>query len=656
MIRMLDQVKSTFFQVLKITRNKNLTDYLFKKFLIEWFFISIILAGFIIYYADAALQRQGYILYDSLVKIIIQKEQPSDGVVIVSIDDDSIDTLGRWPWPRNYHSDLIDELQSAAPKVLAFNVLFTEPEDYKGSGLSFREAIKNSAFPVVLPILKTTQYTDFYLKTHNTLLSTIDINADSDGVIRRVKLIDRDADRLLPQLSLQTYWGTGNNDFSIDSIYKQELIRYTNTKNFGFKQISYKDILSGNYAKEDFADKIVLVGVTAAGLGDRFVTPLTNSHNSVNIHAEIIRNILNNSFIYELNSNERIYVSFLIVFLYFSAVFLCKKVHMSYVALVFSFIVIYLTITLLHFNVWWSPLSCIAVFLISWMIWSWRRSVAIISWCRSSLNYSAPDGFNDVAVSALKIKKPMVYDRFQVELNYLENMLKSAKNLDNKKAKLRTFLSHDLRTPHASMMALIGSQKNRQTALPEHDFNLHMEGLIHKSLSLLDDLLVLSKSEIDLLKLQPVLLAAVVQDTLDYLWPQLTANNIKVSFTTQDNELGEILGDAKLLLRAFANILENSIKYAGAGATILINLKKDQSGIVLSLSDDGLGLNNSNNYSGVDSHTLHSVEFINKSYGLGLELVKTAVNLHHAKFLTSELKGKGVEFVFIFPIPENLDD
>lgn len=653
---MLDRVKSTCFQVLKITRNKNLTDYLFKKFFVEWFFISIILAGVIIYYADPALQRQGYILYDSLVKVLVKKEQSSDSIVIVAIDDDSIDALGRWPWPRSYHSDLLSELQSAAPKVLAFNVLFTEAEDNKASSLSFREAIKDSVFPVVLPVLKTTQYADFYLKTHNTLLSTIDITADPDGVIRRVKLIDRDSNRLLPQLSLQAYWGADNNGLSIQSIYTQELINYSNTQDFGFKQVSYKDILSGNYEKEDFANKIVLVGMTATGLGDRFVTPLSNSHSSVNIHAEIIRNILNDSFFYDLNNSERNYVSLFIVFLYFITVFFVQKIHMSYVVLAFSFIVVYLTITLLYFNIWWSPLSCIAIFLVSWMIWSWRRSVAIISWCRSSLRYSTAYTLSDVGVSTFKIKKPIVYDRFQFELNYLERMLNSAKNLDNKKAKLRTFLSHDLRTPHASMMALIGSQKNSKTALPEHDFNLHMERLIHKSLSLLDDLLVLSKSEIDLLKLQPVLLAAVVQDTLDYLWPQLTANNIKVSFTTQDNELGEILGDAKLLLRAFANILENSIKYAGAGATILINLKKDQSGIVLSLSDDGPGLNNSNNYSGVDSHTLHSVEFINKSYGLGLELVKTAVSLHNAKFLTSDLKGKGAEFVLIFPIPENLDD
>lgn len=627
---------------------------MFKKFIAEWFVVSIILSVFIIYYADSAWQRHGYVLYDNLVKIISSNDKASDEIVIVSIDDESIDALGRWPWPRYHHSELINALQSASPKVLAFNVLFTEPEDYINSGLAFKQAIEDSAFPIVLPILETTQYADFYFKTKNTLPSTIDISADPDGVIRRVKLIDSDSDKLLPQLGLQAYWGAGRKCFNYMSVYAEELIGYKSKQNVGFKQVSYKDILTGNYSKEDFADKIVLVGVTAAGLGDRFVTPLTNSHSSVAIHAEIIRNIINDDFIVELDRTERNSISAFIVFLYFLMMFFNKKVHVSYVALVFSFIAMYLGITLLYFQIWWSPLSCIAVFLVSWIMWSWRRSAAIIAWCRSSLNYSTLYELNAFSKNALKIKKPIINDRFQFELKHLESMLKSAKSLDDKKAKLRTYLSHDLRTPQASMMTLIRAQKNTETALSEYEFNLRMERLINKSLSLLDDLLVLSKSEFDLLKLEPVLLAAVIQDTLDYLWPQLNANHINVVFETQDNELGEILGDAKLLLRTFANILENSIKYAGESSTVAIYIRREKSEIILSISDDGPGLINCNN--AIDESKLHSVNFINKSYGLGLELVKTAVKLHGAQLFTYDENRKGVEFVFIFPVPDHLDD
>ena len=51
---------------------------------------------------------------------------PSSEVVIVAIDEKSINKLGRWPWPRTTMAKLINELTHA--KVVAFDVVFSEPE------------------------------------------------------------------------------------------------------------------------------------------------------------------------------------------------------------------------------------------------------------------------------------------------------------------------------------------------------------------------------------------------------------------------------------------------------------------------------------------------------------------------------------------------
>lgn len=47
-------------------------------------------------------------------------------VVHIDIDDQSLDKLGRWPWPRSYHAKLIDTLTECGAKQVIFDVLFTE--------------------------------------------------------------------------------------------------------------------------------------------------------------------------------------------------------------------------------------------------------------------------------------------------------------------------------------------------------------------------------------------------------------------------------------------------------------------------------------------------------------------------------------------------
>src|SRR5262249_20380832 len=49
-------------------------------------------------------------------------------IVIITIDEKSIQALGRWPWRRDVHANLIRKLAAAGARVLAFDSLFTEPD------------------------------------------------------------------------------------------------------------------------------------------------------------------------------------------------------------------------------------------------------------------------------------------------------------------------------------------------------------------------------------------------------------------------------------------------------------------------------------------------------------------------------------------------
>jgi hypothetical protein len=60
--------------------------------------------------------------------------QPSDRVAVIAIDDQSIANIGRWPWPRDVHAQLIDQLAAAKAKTIVHTAFFFEPQTDRGPG------------------------------------------------------------------------------------------------------------------------------------------------------------------------------------------------------------------------------------------------------------------------------------------------------------------------------------------------------------------------------------------------------------------------------------------------------------------------------------------------------------------------------------------
>jgi len=67
--------------------------------------------------------------YDAAV--VAASRTPSDKVAVIAIDQQSIDNLGRWPWPRDLHAKMIDLLGEAKPRAIGYLVFFSEPENPK---------------------------------------------------------------------------------------------------------------------------------------------------------------------------------------------------------------------------------------------------------------------------------------------------------------------------------------------------------------------------------------------------------------------------------------------------------------------------------------------------------------------------------------------
>lgn len=67
-------------------------------------------------------------LYD--LKFRVRGAKPaSREVVILGIDDDSLKTVGRWPWSREDQSRLLDKVKAAGPRVIAMDIIFAEKQE-----------------------------------------------------------------------------------------------------------------------------------------------------------------------------------------------------------------------------------------------------------------------------------------------------------------------------------------------------------------------------------------------------------------------------------------------------------------------------------------------------------------------------------------------
>lgn len=119
---------------------------------------------------------------------------PDDQIVIIAIDEKSLQTIGRWPWSRRIHAELIDRLRQAGRNVVALDFLMAESDDNdpEGDRLLGLAIARHGA--VVLPIApivepdsqKISLVQPLPMFQRNALLGHVDVELDYDGVARRL--------------------------------------------------------------------------------------------------------------------------------------------------------------------------------------------------------------------------------------------------------------------------------------------------------------------------------------------------------------------------------------------------------------------------------------------------------------------------------------
>jgi adenylate cyclase len=310
--------------------------------------------------------------YDFRMKAAINSKFMSKDIVLVKIDDYSLEKIGFWPIPRNNYAQMIEKLQAFGAKVIAMDVLFPERSPDAAADLAFGESIKkfqtaggrvfigyslgtseqDSLAEAPLEMLddavltRNVPQSDIYqsrigkftfpiqeILTSGVGLGYLTAAQDSDGIFRQYQLIINVDTIYYGSLGFNAFeaYSGSKNTFKIfaDNTGVLELdtkpleisrtgetkIRYIGGES-NFDSIALYDLLQADASDEKFrsriANKIIFIGSTATGAHDLRPTPIDSKLPGVYAHMNMAH-MLVHKFFYQYSNASVTYSLYLLL-------------------------------------------------------------------------------------------------------------------------------------------------------------------------------------------------------------------------------------------------------------------------------------------------------------------------------------------------------
>ncbi|WP_073526338.1 CHASE2 domain-containing protein [Pseudomonas fluorescens] len=376
-------------------RQPTQAQLLFHGLVREWLLIGLVLLPFTAYLSLSAGLALNNPLYDSLRRLTPLPVDPR--IVLVTIDTPSLEALGPWPWPRSVHAELIERLSAAQPAGILFDVIFSEPGD-NNDDQRLADAVCKAG-NVLLPIAGDSSVSP---KAQVTPLSPllkcakgvghINVEADNDGVVRSVYLREGPPGQTLPQLAWLAFAMSEQAVVTMPGLpqepagshwHQEHEIRVPFTSEPDhFPSVSYVSVLRGEVPPESLRGRLVLIGASAYGMADRFVTPLSSTVGTtagVEIQADVLNGLLQGRSIVDLPGwlAALLATSLVTVLL---GLLLVRPRYALWMTLAGMAVALLGSWALLRLGHWWSPAACLIGLLLSYLIWNWRRLSVILAY------------------------------------------------------------------------------------------------------------------------------------------------------------------------------------------------------------------------------------------------------------------------------------
>ena len=267
---------------------------------------------------------------DSFVKRQAAQLAPDPDIVLVEIDEKSLasmqETAGRFPWPREVYADLITGLEAQTPRAIVFDLMFFDPDKFRPQSdkafvetaarydniyypmvrLGTRDDVRGVPAAELAPMVGLVRTPEADPRARIAVIpplvlppklwrtGTINFLQDADEVGRRYYLRHRVSGWDLPSLPARVAMDLG---FAVPDA--DDLVLAWRGEPGRFPRVSFADLYDDFGRKkrkrppDEFTGKIVLIGLTATGLGDIRVTPLSHTQPGSEILGTAIENLKN---------------------------------------------------------------------------------------------------------------------------------------------------------------------------------------------------------------------------------------------------------------------------------------------------------------------------------------------------------------------------
>ncbi len=216
-------------------------------------------------------------------------------------------------------------------------------------------------------------------------------------------------------------------------------------------------------------------------------------------------------------------------------------------------------------------------------------------------------------------------------------------------------VSHELKTPLTSIQGFAQSILDGAASTPQE--LMQAAGVIYDESSrmhrLVIDLLTLSRLEEGTASMHsgPVNLSMILDQLDEKMFPLIQAAELTIKKDIAPDLV--VMGDGDRLAQVFTNLLDNAIKFTPTGGTVTLSLKSEQSYVLVSVSDTGVGIPDME-----ASRIFERFYQVDKSrrggasrgIGLGLAIARQIIISHNGDIWAVSQPGKGSTFFVRLPV------
>ena len=331
--------------------------------------------------------RADNLAYDAISRSDARAADPR--IVIVAIDNRSIATLGRWPWPRETHARALQALAAAKPRAIVYDVLFLEPGQPPAGDAALARAMATGA-PVFLPLLLEAPGPNGAPFAATAPIAPLTkamagsgqvvMRPDDDGVVRHVARTERIAGLCWPHLMQAVHDALTRRPAACTRADDPAaLIPFAGPAGH-YPVISFASLAANEVPPEMLRDRIVLVGAAASGLGDHYATPMQSRADlmpGVEINANILAALMQEGMRRPAGAGWILLFALIpLALMWAGFLFLRPRGNLLLAALLLSGIGVTSATLLIHAGLWLRPAPAAIPILLLLPIWGWRRLAA----------------------------------------------------------------------------------------------------------------------------------------------------------------------------------------------------------------------------------------------------------------------------------------